>query len=52
MKTRKLKKDRKKATENELKKEWVNILLKKKHSKNCKNLVKTTWVRLSLFLNF
>ena len=41
-------KDRKKATENELKKEWVNIMLKKNHSKNLQNLVKITWVSLNL----
>ena len=40
-------KDRKKATENELKK-WVNIMVKKNHSKNRQNLVKMTWVSLNL----
>ena len=48
MKRKEQEKDRKKATENELKKEWVNIMVKKNHSTNRQNLIKITWVSLNL----
>ena len=49
MKRKNVEKD-KKATKKKLKKEWVNNMVGgKKHSKNCQNLKKITWVMLNLF---